>query len=264
MITSRDNDLIKKIHRLTSTAGRRKEGQYFTEGVRSVLQSLEAKADVDRVVYSKEVFRMPGGRSLVERVRYNGVKTVEVSENLYRLITDTDSPQHIMAVINIKESRLEDTLGAMGPMLVIVDGLQDPGNLGTVIRTADAVGANGVVLLKGTVDPYNPKTVRSTMGSIFSIPVIRKNDTKAVLEGLQEKGFRLIASSPNAQRPYWDVDYRGKVGIVVGNEARGISEQVGKRADIRVVLPMCGEAESLNAAVACGVLLYKALEQRLT
>ena len=264
MITSRENHLIKKIYRLHTAAGRKKKGQYFIEGVRSVLQSLEAKAPVEEVVYSRQVHRIPGGGELVERLENAGVKVVEISESLYETITDTENPQHIMAVINMQEYRLEDITAASDLLLVIVDGLQDPGNLGTIIRTADAAGVHGVVLLKGTVDPYNPKTVRSTMGSVFSIPVIRENDTEGLFAGLHGLGVRLVAASPEGDTSYWDIDYRGRTGIIIGNEANGISEIARKSSDISAVLPMIGGAESLNAAVACGILLYKALEQRLT
>jgi TrmH family RNA methyltransferase len=264
VITSRENALIKNILKLHTTAGRKKAGQYFTEGIRSVGQSLKAKAPVDKVIFSDKVYRTTGGRELMERISQTGIKAVEISEGLYKSITDTDNPQHIMAVINIKEYRLKDILQSGELLLVIVDGIQDPGNLGTVIRTADAASAHAVMLLKGTADIYNPKTVRSTMGSVFGIPVIQVGDNKELFYWLRETGVRLIASSPEGDIPYWDIDYRGKIGIIIGNEANGISEQVKSCSDMSAVLPMPGGAESLNAAVACGILLYKALEQRLT
>ena len=264
MITSRDNALIKKVIKLHTAAGRKKAGQYFTEGIRSVGQALDVKAPVAEVIFSDRVHGLGGGGELMDRVREAGLRTVEVSENLFKAMCDTESPQHIMAVIDIKECDREGILSIKEPLLLIVDGIQDPGNLGTIIRTADGAGASAVLLLKGTTDPYSPKVIRSTMGSLFSIPVLREKDAGELFDTLHKKGIRLIAASPVGGTPYWDIDFRGGIGIIIGNEANGISEQVMEYSDQSVMLPMPGRAESLNAAVACGVLIYKALEQRLT
>lgn len=264
MITSRENALIKKIVKLHTAAGRKKSGQYFTEGIRSVGQALEAGADIAEAVYCAKVYQLPAGRQLMDRIAWAGIKAVEVSESLYRSITDTENPQPVMAVIDMKDYRLDDILPTNGFFAVIVDGIRDPGNLGTIIRTAHAAGVHAVVLLKGTVDPYNPKTVRGTMGSIFSVPVVQESDTRRLFARLRETGVKLIAASPESRTPYWDINYRGKIAIIIGNEANGISDQVKEHSELSTVLPMPGRAESLNAAVACGILLYKALEQRLT
>ena len=264
MITSRDNALVKKVLKLHTSTGRKRAGQYFTEGIRSVGQALDSKAPVSEVIYSKRVYGLGSGRELMDRVFKAGINIVEVSESLFKFICDTESPQHIMAVIDIKECDREEVMDVKEPLFVIVDGIQDPGNLGTIIRTADGAGASAVLLLKGTTDPYSPKVVRSTMGSNYSIPVFRERDAGELFDALNKKGIRLIASSPESGTPYWNADFTGSIGIIIGNEANGISEQVLEYSDQSVALPMPGRAESLNAAVACGVLLYKALEQRLT
>jgi TrmH family RNA methyltransferase len=263
LITSRENPIVKKILKLHTAAGRKKVRQYFTEGVRSVEQALRTCAPVAEIVYSAGVFGLPGGGEVMDKIRCEGLRTVEVSDSLFKFISDTDNPQYIMAVINIEGQRLDDILKARGLLLVITDGIRDPGNLGTIIRTADAAGASAVLLLKGTVDPYNPKVIRSTMGSIFCIPVIQISDAGELFARLKKRGVKLIASSPGGGTPFWDADLSGEIGIIIGSEANGISEQVLEYADVNVVLPMPGRAESLNASVACGILIYKALEQRV-
>ena len=238
--------------------------QYFTEGIRSVGQALEAGAPIAEVIYSAGVFRLPGGGELMDRVFKAGLRTVEISESLFKHISDTENPQTVMAVIDIKERTMGDLPESQDLLLVIADAIQDPGNLGTIIRTADAAGAKAVILLKGTADPYSPKVVRSTMGALFSIPVITQDDAAELFDRLRERGVRLIAASPEGGIAYWDADFSGSIAIIIGNEAKGISETVRECSDLCVALPMYGRAESLNAAVACGILLYKALEQRLT
>lgn len=264
MITSRENVLIKKVVKLHTAAGRKKIRQYFTEGIRSVGQALEAGAPIAEVIYSAGVFRLPGGGELMDRVFKAGLRTVEISESLFKHVSDTENPQPVMAVIDIRDCTLDDLPEAQDMLLVIADAIQDPGNLGTIIRTADAAGAKAVLLLKGTADPYSPKAVRSTMGSIFSIPVMVQCNTEELFCRLRERGVRLIAASPEGGTAYWDADFRGSIAIIIGNEANGISETAREYSDLCVALPMNGRAESLNAAVACGILLYKALEQRLT
>jgi TrmH family RNA methyltransferase len=264
VITSRENALIKKVVKLHTAAGRKKTRQYFTEGIRSVGQALEAGAPIAEVIYSAGVFRLPGGGELMDRVFKAGLRTVEVSESLFKHISDTENPQPVMAVIDIKDRTPDDLPETQDLLLVIADAIQDPGNLGTIIRTADAAGAKAVLLLKGTADPYGPKAVRGTMGSIFSIPVIAHDNAAELFGRLKERGVRLIAASPEGGTAYWDADFRGSIAIIIGNEANGISETAREYSDLCVALPMNGRAESLNAAVACGILLYKALEQRLT
>ncbi len=264
MITSRENALIKKVVKLHTAAGRKKIRQYFTEGIRSVGQALDAGAPIAEVIYSTGVIRLPGGGELMDRVFKAGFRAVEVSESLFKHISNTENPQPVMAVIDIRYHTPDDLPEEQDLLLVIADAIQDPGNLGTIIRTADAAGAQAVMLLKGTTDPYSPKAVRSTMGSIFSIPVMAQNNTGELFCRLKERGVRLIAASPEGGTAYWDADFRGSIAIIIGNEANGISETAREYSDLCVALPMNGRAESLNAAVACGILLYKALEQRLT
>lgn len=264
MITSQSNPLVKRIKRLHTRGGRRKYGQYFIEGVRGVEQVLENGAPFNEIVYSSDVFQLNGGKALLERLQKLRIPIAEVSREIFTSIADTETPQYIMAVLKIPQWELDEILQRENLLLVIVDRIQDPGNLGTIIRTADAVGADGVILLKGTTDPYNPKSVRSTMGSIFSVPIIQQDNVDNLFGVLRKRGITIVATSLDSDVSYFELDYTGNTAIIIGSEAGGVSEEVSCKASISVKIPMLGKVESLNAAVACGVILYKALEQRLT
>ncbi len=226
------------------------------------MQALDAEAPVVEIIYAAPVYGQRGGEGLMRRVRGAGLIVSEVNESLFKVISDTESPQYVMAVIDIEPDDPEVALRPKEGLFVITDGIQDPGNLGTIIRTADATGVQGVFLLRGTTDPYSPKVIRSTMGSIFSIPIIREGNDRDLLSLLRDKKVRIIAAEPTGDDVYWDIDFNGKVGILIGNEANGVSSRAKKYVHRSITLPMHGKAESLNAAIACAVLLYKALEQR--
>lgn len=264
MITSETNPLIKKVKKLNTRKGREKYNQYFIEGIRGVEQLLENGAPVQEVMYSREIFNLQGGRTLIDRLTGLGIKVCEIDRNLFKEIGDTITPQYVLAVVRIKHYMLDAVLRKTHLLLVIVDGVQDPGNLGTIIRTADAAGAYGIILLKGTADPYSSKCVRSTMGSVFSLPIIQAENIKDIFYILKRHGLKIIAASLDGNIPYYQQDFTGNVAIVIGNEARGITREVCEYVDLFARIPMKGKAESLNAAVACGIFLYKAVEQRLT
>lgn len=179
-------------------------------------------------------------------------------------LADTESPQGVLAQVVMPSHSLDDLLSTdRTPLLVIVDGIQDPGNLGTIVRTADAMAATGVVLLKGTVDLYNAKTLRSTMGSIFHLPVVTVDDLVYLLDLLAAKNIKLVVGEPRLGEPIQTLDLTQPVALVVGNEANGVSAQILNQADLRATIPMLGRAESLNAGVACSIMLYEAVRQRV-
>jgi len=264
VIISESSPLIKKVMKLHSRKGRQKYGQYFVEGIRGVEQVLENGAPVEAVIYSKEIYGLHGGQAFIDRLNCSNLKIYQVEKNLFKKIGDTVTPQYVLAVVKMKDYLLNNIFVNSRLLLVIVDGVQDPGNLGTIIRTADAAGADGILLLKGTTDPYNPKCVRSTMGSIFSLPVIRVDNIQENFEILKEHKINIIAASLDGDVPYYRQDFTGNIAIIIGSEAVGISQEVCKYVNQFTSIPMAGKAESLNAAVACGIFLYKAVEQRLT
>ncbi|CCQ98350.1 Uncharacterized tRNA/rRNA methyltransferase YsgA [[Clostridium] ultunense Esp] len=255
MITSDRNPRVKEWAKLLRKKGREEEKRFLIEGVRLVEEALRSGAPV-------EVLLFQSGRDYsLLRDLPPGIETWEVSEAVIRKLAATEETQGIMAVVRMEvegpfSSFLAGEREKHSSLLLFVDGVQDPGNLGTIIRTADAAGADGVLLGEGTVDLYNPKTVRSTMGSLFHLP-IRSVDGNLALTKLKEAGYQTVAASLKGSADYREVDYGERVVVLVGNEAHGLSPQLEEMAQIRVRLPIYGKAESLNVAIATALMLYE-------
>ncbi|MCC5425080.1 TrmH family RNA methyltransferase, partial [Clostridium botulinum] len=187
----------------------------------------------------------------------NDIETYVVNYSVLKSIGNTENPQGIVSVINyFKKEKLDLQNG----FYILVDKVQDPGNMGTIIRTAHAAGALGIITTKGTVDIYNEKTLRSTMGSIFYIPII-EDENLEVVKSLRKKGFKLLVSSLDTNSNFYDVNMKDNMIIAVGNEGNGISEVLKTLSDIKVKIPMPGAAESLNVAVACSIMTFERIRQ---
>jgi TrmH family RNA methyltransferase len=253
---------VKEWGQLLTRKGRDKLHKFIVEGSHLVQEALQSGADVESVVYLQD---MPISREIERLLGMNSkAETVAVSEAVLAKCTDTETPQPIFAVVRKPEAGsgawLLDKLGE-GELVVVVDGVQDPGNLGTIIRSADAVGAAAVLLGRGTVDLYNPKTIRSTMGSLFHVQVAEA-DLQELLPRAAACGRRIVATSLRESRSVYELDLRQPTWLVLGNEGAGVSPQVEALATERVIIPMSGRAESLNVAMAATVLLFEAARQR--
>lgn len=260
IITSGTNKLIKDIKLLHKKKGRWKEKCFFIEGIRSIEQCMSSRGEIKHIVYSSDLLG-EDGIDLLKDIEDKDYNIYEVTEKLFKEISDTDTPQGLLAVVEFKEYKLEDCFKEKN-FFIILDRVQDPGNLGTIIRTADAFGANGVIVTSGCVDVYNPKTIRSTMGSIFQIPIIHIDDILESISRLKDENISVISSSLATEKYLYDIDFKSDCALVIGNEAKGISEYVVEASDQLVKIPMSGDAESLNAAIASGVLMYEVLRQR--
>lgn len=259
-ITSRSNKLIKSIKFLYNKKDRWNERCFFIEGTRSVEQCMSSNRSIKYIVYSSELLSEDGEKLLDEATSKN-YELYKVSKELFKSISDTDNPQGILAVVEFEDYKLKDTLKDNN-FFVVLDRVQDPGNMGTIIRTADAFGANAVIVTSGCVDVYNPKTIRSTMGSILQIPIVHIGDIKEVIKDLKDLGVSVIATSLNTDKYLYDIDFKRDCAIIIGNEANGISEEILDFSDQLVKIPMLGRAESLNAGVASAVLMYEVSRQR--
>lgn len=251
VIRSRENKAIKEIKKLHERKYRNLQKKFIVEGQRFVKEALESDFEIEYIIISEN---MQG--------KFSDLKIKEdcqliVSEAIFKELCDTKMPQGILAIVKNKDIHIENNAG----FYVLIDKVQDPGNMGTIIRTANAAGANGVILTKGTVDIYNEKTLRSTMGSIFKIPIIIDEDLKFVNE-LKEDGFRLICSSLDTDKNFYQVNLGGKVIIAVGNEGNGISDEIYNICDDRVKIPMPGSAESLNVGIASGIMMFEVVRQK--
>ncbi len=263
-ITSSQNPLIKNIKRLSRRKQREKERKFLIEGARIVAEAVLSGWPLE-LVLTAPGFSGPDRDKLLGLLKSKGIRTVEIGSGLFNELAETESPQGIIALAPMPGWKLEGIpVGdkPVSPVIVVIDGVQDPGNLGTIIRSADAFGADAVLLTRGTVDPYNPKTLRSTMGSIFHLPVLHNLETGDVALFLDKKELTLVVGDPGAEFALSGVDLTTPVALLLGSEARGPSGEYTVRRRINVSIPMPGRAESLNVGVAASIMLYEISRQR--
>ena len=251
-IESKNNNLFKEIKKLKEKKHRIKSNKYLIEGLRFVEEAIKSKVSIDSIIFT-ESFKEKNP-DLFLKINEN-IKLIQMNEALLKQLCSTENPQGIVGVINMQNKELKS-----GELVVLVDKVQDPGNMGTIIRTAHAAGAAGLVMTKGTVDIYNDKTLRSTMGSIFYIPIV-EDDSLDFVKSLKKEGYKLVVSSLQGKNNFFEENLQGKVMIAVGNEGNGVSDEVYDIADIKVKIPMPGEAESLNVAVATSIMIYEKIRQ---
>ncbi len=250
MIESLHNPKVKRWAELQSKKGREKYGAYMIEGVRLVEEAIASNAPIEALIWQADkTFHFLQSMPV-------HIEQWQVSEAIIHKLSTTEQSQGVLAVVKIADPRWA-TEKLTGNRFLLVDGVQDPGNLGTIIRSADAAGVDAVFLGQGTVDLYNPKTVRSTMGSLFHLPIYTRPLVE-VIALLQKQGVKIIASSLDTDSNYDQLTYPDKVAIIVGNEGNGISETILALADHKVKIPIYGKAESLNVAIATSLLLYEA------
>lgn len=262
MITSTSSSQVKHVISLLSKAKeRKKNNEYVVEGIRMV---SEVPADLLVKIYMSERFQNNNSEYVKELVEKQGISddSIEiVADNVFDRMSQTQTPQGIMAVVRMKDNSLSDMLSG-NPLLILVENLQDPGNLGTIIRMGEGAGVTGVIMSPNTVDIYNPKTIRSTMGSIFRVPFIYVQDFGEAVSECQKSGVKVYAAHLDGKNTYLGEDYSTPIAFLIGNEGNGLTDDITKQADTLIRIPMEGEVESLNAAIACTILTYEAVRQR--
>ena len=261
MITSTSSSQVKHVISLLSKARERKKNkEYVVEGVRMV---SEVPADLLVKIYMSERFHSNNPEYVHELVKKQGISSdsIEiVADNVFDRMSQTQTPQGIMAVVRMNDSSISDML-TDNPLLILVENLQDPGNLGTILRTGEGAGINGVIMSHDTVDIYNPKVTRSTMGSIFRVPFVYVDDLLEVAETIKQKNIITYAAHLNGT-DYTKEDYQKGTAFFIGNEGNGLTDKLTDKAQKKIKIPMCGKVESLNAAMASGLLVYEARRQR--
>lgn len=275
IISSRDNKKIKYIRSLLEKGNIRKKNKSFVvEGIKLVDEALEY-GNVLEVVCAESLYKaissgnlsdyplLTGNAKNIKNHIKNGV-TVVVSDAVFKTMSETMTPQGMLAVVEmpcyrlLEQGYLNAIYNRTGKIkLLILEDTADPGNLGTIMRTAEAAGVTGVIMGKGTVDIFNPKVVRSTMGSIFRLPFAYVEDLKEVIKEFKKEGISFYATHLKGKKSYKEIDYSNKAAILIGNEARGLSEEIAELADTYVIIPMQGKTESLNAAVAAALMMYE-------
>lgn len=259
-ITSLQNPLIKETRALGQQRRERESrGLAVLEGVRLAEEAVAAGVAVAWVLYTEELAARERGGALIEALRRTGAPCYQVPEAVLAKAASTESPQGVLAVFAPTRAAWEALRG--GPVL-LGDGLADPGNLGTMVRTAEALGADALILTGAAVDPSNPKVIRAAMGSLFRLPVILEPSAALAVDELRRAGYRLIVAEADGRQLPWQANLSGPVALAIGSEAHGPSADLLAGADETVRIPMPGPAESLNAGVAASLLLYEALRQR--
>ncbi|MEW6446730.1 MAG: RNA methyltransferase [Bacillota bacterium] len=256
------NPRVKGLLRLARRRRREREEKFLIEGPQLILEALSADLPLE-AVYCTARFAERGKRAkLLDLVHERGITVYQLPVEVFGRVAPTEEPQGVLAVARIRKVGLSELLRGPSPLVIVVDGLQDPGNLGTIIRTAGAAGASGAVLLPGTVDLYNPKVVRATAGALFRLPVIEGIALSEALAFIENAGLKLVVADPRGDVPFYAANLTGPVAIVIGSEGAGPRAEMREAASERVFIPMPGGAESLNAAVAASLLIYEAVRQR--
>jgi TrmH family RNA methyltransferase len=263
MITSVANEKVKYVRSLYRRRARYRERHFVIEGIRLVEEALRAGIVPALVFYSAGVDDTPDGRELLVEMQKRGSPAFAVSEKVMKAMSDTVSPQGMLAVVPFVELAPPPVLSiAEGPrpsLVLVVDQLRDPGNLGTILRSANAAGVEQVILAPKTVDPYNPKVVRGAMGAHFRLPIVALSwpEIAAALADVQ-----ILLADARAEQAYYEADWTQPSALIIGGEAQGASRQARELAATTITIPMHGSTESLNAAVAASIILFEAARQR--
>ncbi len=260
IITSTGNARVVEARKLDQRKHRQQQGRFLVEGLQLIHMALDAGLRPLEVFFCRALFTGPEAPALMERFHAIGAALQPVSVNVLHALSDRDTPQGLVAVFALYSAPL-DALALTGrELLVVLDRLQDPGNLGTLLRTADAAGAAAVIVVTPAADPFDPRTVRASMGSLFNLPVIAASDVPGLLAWLRAHNLRVIGADAQRGAVWTRCEWRGGAALLLGNEARGLSADLAAGVDEWAALPIVGRAESLNVAVAGGVLMYTWLQ----
>lgn len=255
IITSASNPRIKEIRKLRERKEQKRSGNYYMEGLRIIGEAIDKKADIQTLVICPDLLKADFGFSLQEKAESAGIEILEVSEDVFRSFALKDHPQGLAAIAEAHFSLLEELQTEHG-IFIALDEVADPGNLGTIIRTADAVDCQGIILLGDTTSPYDAAAIRGSMGAIFSTAIV-KSDFDTLLAWKQANRMQLVGTSDKAAEDYIDIYYHDPLILLMGSEREGLPQYQLERCDAVARIPMMRSSDSLNLAVATGVMLYE-------
>ena len=256
MITSTANAQVKNLAQLIKKSkARTEQGVYIVEGVKMFQEA--PRDEIVKAYISEELYEKGTLKDSLDGITYEVLKN-----EVFNHVADTKTPQGVLCILKQKKYTLDQLTKGEAPLLLVLENLQDPGNLGTMMRTAEGAGVTGVLLSRGCVDIYNPKTIRSTMGSIYRVPFLYTDDLLGDMDNLHEKGIVTYAAHLKGKGFYDEESYTGPTAFLIGNEGNGLTDELSEKAKQYVKIPMEGQLESLNAAVAAAILMYEASRQR--
>ena len=255
LITSKDNEIVKHIRKLRDKKSRSEFGEFIIEGIKMIEEAVREKAKIKMVIVCEELNQSPIQKEILYKIAKE--KIVYVNDKVFKSLTDVTTPQGILAVIE-KQDKTE--IDFSKDLYLVLDNIQDPGNMGTILRTADSIALTQIIVPKQNADCYSPKVVRSTMGAIFRVNVIEVEDLAKTIKEMKKHKISIYATSLETNESIYDVEYK-KCAIVIGNEGNGVSKEILELADKKIKIPMPGKTESLNAGVATGIILYNAIKK---
>lgn len=260
-ITSLQNPRVKQLVKLRDRRPRDEAGVFLVEGYREIRRALEKNVVLAELYVAPEWFLGENEPGLIAAAEAAGAKVFELSRDAFAKVAYRERPDGLLAVAPQWKRTLEDLTLKPQPFLLVVEAIEKPGNLGTILRSADAAGCDAVIVCDPVTDIFNPNVVRASTGVLFSVPLV-VDESSRVLAWLKQKGMRTVATTPAAEKIYSDVDLRGPLAIVMGSEQYGLSDFWLKNADVPVRIPMAGQADSLNVAMATIITLFEAVRQR--
>ena len=260
-ISSLQNPRIKQLVKLRDRRPRDEAGVFLVEGYREIRRALEKKVALQELYFSPEWFLGENERALLEQAAATGAILFELSRDAFAKVAYRERPDGLLAVAPQWKRALSDLVLPAAPFLLVVEAIEKPGNLGTILRSADAAGCDAVIVCDPVTDIFNPNVVRASTGVLFSVPLVVEESAR-VHAWLQEKKVRTVATTPAAKKIYSDVNLRGPLAVVMGSEQYGLSEFWLKHADLTVRIPMAGQADSLNVAMAAIITLFESVRQR--
>lgn len=264
-LSSVQNPRIKQLVKLRDRSEREETDQFLIEGYRELLRAVDAGHPITTLFFCPELFLGSNEQFLIDRMRKNGAEIISCTEPVFQKISYRDRPDGLLAIAKQKHLTLQDfdqiLSGKNSPFLVVAEAIEKPGNLGTILRSSDAVGLDGLIVCDRCTDIHNPNVVRASVGTLFTVPVAETKGDET-LSWLKSKNIQIVAATPSAKKEFTEVDLTGPIAIAVGTEQLGLSKRWMEEADIQVRIPMNGVADSLNVAMATTLLLYEALRQR--
>jgi TrmH family RNA methyltransferase len=257
IISSAANPLVKRIRLLADRKYRRREGAFVVEGIQPVWRAIEAGWEIEVLIVSPELLAGSAAAVLVAEQEVNGIRVARLSRELFLRLSDREGPSGLAAIVQGPLGSPRALAVSPGSVFTALNRIGNPGNLGTIIRTVDAVGGSGVILIGDSTDPFSPAAVKASMGSLFAVNVAHMPDADTFFDWAAANSVQVLATSGGEGSDHWTARYRPPLAVLLGSEGNGLPEDMLARADLRIRIPMTGTAESLNLAAAAAVMLYE-------